>query len=97
MHSTIAALSTCTPAAAIAYSKKTLGVFTTCSVGEQVADPRLLDTEQVIEKLWTAFQSRERTKRILQESMSVINDQGERQLDEIATFCHRAREQRLKG
>jgi len=58
MHSTIAALGSGVACAAIAYSKKTLGVFETCGAGDQVADPRSSGTEDVIERLVDSYRSR---------------------------------------
>lgn len=58
MHSTIAALSSGVPTAAIAYSDKTRGVFATCGVADQVFDPRTIDTDGVIAGLWTAYENR---------------------------------------
>ena len=50
MHSTIAALGSGVPCASIAYSLKTLGVFETCGLGDQVADPREHDTGEIVER-----------------------------------------------
>lgn len=55
MHSTIAALSTRTPALAFAYSPKTQGVFASCGQAERVADLRRADrqsVEQQVIALW---------------------------------------------
>ena len=65
MHSTIAALSSGVPTAATAYSDKTLGVFASCGVENQVIDPRQLETEAVIEKLVESFESRAQTRQVL--------------------------------
>ena len=58
MHSTIAALSSGVPCAAIAYSLKFQGVFETCAQGARVADPRKLDTEETVEHLWHSCSER---------------------------------------
>ena len=58
MHSTIAALSTSVPTAAIAYSLKTAGVFETCGQGDHVIDPRSDGTDAVVQKLWDSWQQR---------------------------------------
>ena len=58
MHSTIAALSTRVPTAAVAYSDKTRGVFASCGVEDQVIDPRRLPTEVVIDRLVDSFERR---------------------------------------
>jgi polysaccharide pyruvyl transferase WcaK-like protein len=59
MHSTIAALSSGVPTAAIAYSLKTRGVFATCGQERHVHDARSLRTEELVERLWSSLQSRE--------------------------------------
>ncbi len=58
MHATIAALSTGVPVSAISYSPKTLGVFETCGQGAHVADPQVFDEKELIEVLWSSWQSR---------------------------------------
>ena len=65
MHSTIAALSSGVPTAAIAYSDKTLGVFESCGVDKQVVDPRKLKTEAVVERLIQSFESRSESRHLL--------------------------------
>jgi polysaccharide pyruvyl transferase WcaK-like protein len=65
MHSTIAALSSGVPTAAIAYSGKTFGIFESCGVENQVIDPRQLDTQAVVERLIESFENRAQTKHVL--------------------------------
>jgi polysaccharide pyruvyl transferase WcaK-like protein len=65
MHSTIAALSSGVPTAAIAYSDKTLGVFESCGVENQVIDPRQLDIQPVVERLVESFDGRAQTRQVL--------------------------------
>ena len=67
MHSTIAALSTLTPAAAYAYSDKTLGVFQTCGVGDQVVDARRLGGEEAVSRILESFAARDLTRQRLEE------------------------------
>ncbi len=55
MHACIAGLSSGVPTAAIAYSHKTRGVFETCNCSEWVADPRTLQTGDMIELLQAAW------------------------------------------
>lgn len=59
MHATIAALSTCTPAAAYAYSDKTLGVFETCGAGSQVVDARRSHGVEAVEAILASFHDRQ--------------------------------------
>jgi len=79
MHSTIAALSTGVPTTAIAYSLKTLRVFKTCQQGNQVIDPRELNTNDTVEHLWNCWTTSEKTKASLQINLPKVlnkaNDQ----------------------
>ena len=72
MHSTIAALSSGVPAAAIAYSDKAFGVFECCGVENQVIDPRQLDTQAVVEKLIKSFECRAQTKAALSTTIEAV-------------------------
>jgi polysaccharide pyruvyl transferase WcaK-like protein len=65
MHSTIAALSSGVPTAAIAYSYKAFGVFESCGLENQVIDPRKLETQAVLERLIESFESRAQTRQLL--------------------------------
>lgn len=67
MHSTIAALSSGVPTAAIAYSQKTRGVFETCGQGDRVADPRNADLEDCLDLLWQAWLDREAMRKSLRQ------------------------------
>lgn len=91
MHSTIAALSSETPCAAIAYSKKTHGVFAQCGVGDQVVDPRQVDTEQVVTDLWASWSARHELHKRLRETIPAVKQQCETQLDQMAAFCMKSR------
>ncbi|MBR8826882.1 MAG: polysaccharide pyruvyl transferase family protein [Gomphosphaeria aponina SAG 52.96 = DSM 107014] len=86
MHSTIAGLSSGVPTAAIAYSPKTLGVFETCGQGKQVADPRSLTTEKVIEQLWQSWNEREVAASTLSEYLPQVIAQAKEQMEAIATM-----------
>lgn len=79
MHSTIAALSSGVPTAALAYSDKTLGVFESCGVGDQVIDPRKLGTHTVIDRLIDSFDSREQNRRILAATIPEVKSRAEEQ------------------
>lgn len=87
MHSTIAGLSQGIATTAIAYSKKTLGVFAQCGVEDQVVDPRTTDTATVIETLWQSWTERETMQQRLAEHLPAVLQRSEQQLDEIAEFC----------
>src|SRR5262249_22800318 len=69
MHATIAGLSSGVPTAAVAYSLKTRGVFETCGQGEHVADPRDLETQSVVERLFASWNARETSRRELTQTL----------------------------
>lgn len=87
MHATIAALSSGVPAAAIAYSPKTLGVFETCGQGAHVADPRQLDTDEVVERLWHSWAAREEARESLRAALPAVLRRAEEQMDAIIREC----------
>lgn len=87
MHSTIAALSSGVPAAAVAYSLKFQGVFEGCGQGDRVADPRHLDTDETVEHLWQSWERRDEARARLRAALPSVREQLGRQLDDIAAAC----------
>ncbi|UCD75709.1 MAG: polysaccharide pyruvyl transferase family protein [Phycisphaerales bacterium] len=87
MHAAIAALSSGVPSAAIAYTRKTLGVFQTCGQGRHVADPRETDTDDIVEHLWRSFNERAEAEVSLQRELPTIRWQVETQMDQILGCC----------
>jgi colanic acid/amylovoran biosynthesis protein len=83
MHATIAALSTGTPVAGIAYSHKMRGVFATCGLGDGVVDARDTDSADMLDMLWESWTERDRVRRILQASGPGVVDQAQRQFSEM--------------
>jgi polysaccharide pyruvyl transferase WcaK-like protein len=86
MHSTIAALSSGVPAAALAYSDKTLGVFESCGLGNQVFDPRILETRAVVNSLLKSFESRAQTKELLDKKLGSVKVRARKQLESIVSI-----------
>lgn len=84
MHSTIAGLSSGVPTATIAYSDKAKGVFESCGQGGHVVDPRVLETEEVVERLWASFEGREAARVSLGEHLPGVLAKAEGQMDAIA-------------
>ena len=84
MHSTIAALSSSVPTAAVAYSDKTRGVFESCGVEDQVVDPRKLDTGAVAERLLESFHNRDELSRTLSRTIPDVKSRAAAQLEVIA-------------
>ncbi len=72
MHSTIAALSSGVPTAAIAYSDKTLGVFKSCGVEDQVIDPRELETQSVVDRIIESFETQARIRQLLSTTTGAV-------------------------
>jgi polysaccharide pyruvyl transferase WcaK-like protein len=89
MHASIAAISSGVPAAAIAYSDKTLGVFETCGQGEHVADLRRLETDEVVNRLWESWEGREQARVSLRAELPGVLAQVEAQMDAIVACCAR--------
>jgi colanic acid/amylovoran biosynthesis protein len=87
MHAGIAALSSGVPTAAIAYSRKTLGVFDTCGQGPHVADPRELDTADVVERLWHSWTQRQSAAAHLRHRLPFVLQQAQTQMDEVLASC----------
>lgn len=87
MHSTVAALSSGVPTAAISYSPKTLGVFETCGQGAHVVDPRQLDTAEATDHLWQSWLSRKSARESLGVALPHVLQQAESQMDQIVAAC----------
>jgi polysaccharide pyruvyl transferase WcaK-like protein len=83
MHSTIAALSSRVPTAAIAYSDKTRGVFKSCGLEDQVIDPRQLDTQDVVDRLIDAFGRREQNRQVLSTTIPGVKTRAAEQFTQI--------------
>ncbi|MHC4317489.1 MAG: polysaccharide pyruvyl transferase family protein, partial [Planctomycetota bacterium] len=87
MHASIAAISSGVPAAAMAYSDKTLGVFETCGQGEHVADLRHLETDEVVDRLWESWTGRANARASLEVTLPKVQAQVEDQMDRIVECC----------
>jgi colanic acid/amylovoran biosynthesis protein len=75
MHSCIAALSQCIPAAGLAYSKKFKGVFEAVGAGRLVLDLRDVNEDQVIAAVDELFKSRQTLAGQLREQIPSIKQQ----------------------
>jgi len=87
MHSTIAALSSGTPAAALSYSPKFRGVFESCGIGERVIDLAAVDAEEGPARLIEAFDARDSDRVRLEAAMPGVSAMVEAQLDSVAAFA----------
>lgn len=84
MHATIAALSSATAVATISYSDKAKGVFESCGVGDYVFDPRVLETEEVIQSVLNSYKEKETIKLTLEKNLPAVKEIAASQVDKIA-------------
>ncbi len=93
MHSTIAALSSGVPVAAIAYSSKTRGVFESCGASEHVADARTGSEDSVLEALLRSFEDHAALRRVLEERLPGVRETWNHQMSEcLRVSRHTGRE-----
>lgn len=83
MHSTIGALSSGVPTAAIAYSLKFQGVFETCDQATAVSNPRELDTREALASLFDSYAERAQAKARLNAALPKIKKQVKAQMHAI--------------
>ncbi|ULA68468.1 MAG: PSpyruvtrans domain-containing protein [Nitrospira sp.] len=74
MHACIAALSQSVPTVSIAYSRKFIGVMETIGVGELVADPRILEKEEIFRMIGDAFEQKARLRVHLEKTMPKVKE-----------------------
>lgn len=72
MHACIAAVSQSIPAVSIAYSRKFIGVMDTVGIGDCVADPRAIQTQQILDIIDRTYDNRIAVKRRLEEKMPEV-------------------------
>lgn len=83
MHATIAGLSSGVPTAAVAYSRKTQGVFESCGQGSWVADPRAFSAAACVDRIWQAWEAREAIRTSLETALPPVRQQAQAQQDRI--------------
>lgn len=96
MHSTIAALSSGVPTATVSYSDKAKGVFESCGQGEQVIDPRELDTPAVVKRLQATFETQAAVKTSLDHNLPAIKTKAAEQMEAITEMIRAAAARRGK-
>ena len=84
MHSTIAALSTRTPVAAIAYSDKFAGVFDGCGVGHRVIDARRVTAPEMITTALEAWSTSSTDRTTLASGIVEVEAIARAQFDSLA-------------
>ncbi len=84
MHATIAAISSGVPTANIAYSGKSLGVFETVDVGDQVVDARSTGTEGLVARALQSYHQREDVRQRLADALPRVRARADSQMNEVA-------------
>jgi colanic acid/amylovoran biosynthesis protein len=69
MHACIGAISQCVPSVPIAYSDKFIGVMETVGVEGQVADPRKMTKEEIVDLVSSTFKNREAIRSVLRQTI----------------------------
>jgi len=83
MHSTIAALSSGVPTAAISYSEKTAGVFSTCGQRSHVFDPCKQDVSEIFAGLQHSFESNASSRDSLCAALKNVRAQCDAQMKAV--------------
>lgn len=91
MHSTIAALSSGVPTAAVAYSIKTQGVFDGCGLGDHVADPRAGDEGELRDQLWRSWTARRAARETLGATAAGAARRAESQVLRVIEYLAKTR------
>ena len=86
MHATIAALSTATPVANMAYSDKAQGVFQECGANLAVYDMRQLNTSELISLLLKAYDNRHIQAKTLQNGLQQCVQRWHSQMDGLCNI-----------
>jgi colanic acid/amylovoran biosynthesis protein len=86
MHSCIAALSQGIPTVSIAYSRKFAGVMETLGIETQVADPRVLDTRQILHVIDDVYERRDEVRAHLKRVIPNVQATVLRLFEDIGTF-----------
>lgn len=87
MHACIAALSQNIPVVAIAYSRKFIGVLQTINAGSSVADPRELESEDILAIIDRVYEQRASIQRQLERTMPTVKEAVLRLFSEIVSVA----------
>jgi len=90
MHACIAALSQNIPTVSIAYSRKFIGVMQTIGVGDLVADPRILQKDEIFDVIDDAFEKRAEIRGQLEKTMPQVKESVLTLFSQITTFLRTA-------
>jgi colanic acid/amylovoran biosynthesis protein WcaK/AmsJ len=92
MHSTVAALSSGVPTAALAYSMKTRGVFETCGQGAEVIDARSTSNDECVYRLQDAWHRRASVRKAIRARIGAVHDLASGQLAEMINLVRAQQE-----
>jgi hypothetical protein len=76
---------------------KTRGVFETCGVADEVFDPRVLDTEAVIDQVYQSWSRREAIREVLKLNIPRVVETSQVQLDAIVQSIRNPNANRSNG
>jgi colanic acid/amylovoran biosynthesis protein len=89
MHATIAGLSTRTPTCTVSYSDKAYGVFDSCGLADQVFDPRVNTSDDILCLLVDSLSSRESLSGKLTENIPQVVLRARAQIRDIAAIIEK--------
>ena len=89
MHATIAGLSTCTPTCTVSYSDKAYGVFDSCGLADQVFDPRVNTSDNILSLLMDSLSSRGSVSGMLAKNIPQVVLRARAQIRDIATIIEK--------
>ncbi|MCP3905088.1 MAG: polysaccharide pyruvyl transferase family protein [Planctomycetes bacterium] len=95
LHAVIAALSSGVPAAALVHAPWGRGALESSGLDVCVTDLAALDTNEIVERVWTSWCERDETRRRLAGALPEVVARAEGQMDEIVAFCLACRHLRL--
>ncbi len=94
MHACIAALSSEVPVCAIAYSKKTSGVFGTVGMEHAVFDARALGADHIISGIMGRYRVRNSDRQLIRQRLSSAFASVDRMFDEVVSFLENVQQRR---
>ncbi len=94
MHACIAALSSEVPVCAIAYSKKTSGVFATVGMERAVFDARALSADDIVSGIMARYRNRDSDRQLIQQRLSGAIASVDRMFDEVVTLVMNVQQRR---
>ena len=93
----IAGLSARTATSTVPYSDKALGVNESCGLGNEVSDPRTMDTESFVCAMIESYRRRDDSRRILKARIPGLKSTADRQMDDIVEIIRQCAGERRGG